>query len=146
MTEEYRTLMIMAIAGCVVSIIIHIFSIFNVAFFANIIPMLLFILILYLYLKCSRNLKDTLRESNDISLVHLIAGRIPIRLKWLVYGLGLYAVLNFLIFYIHNNKPGYIDFDVSVIKLRLVSGILAALFSASIALIYALNDIHRKKR
>ncbi|MBN2425845.1 MAG: hypothetical protein JXR46_05225 [Calditrichaceae bacterium] len=145
MTEDYHTLMIMAIAGCAVSIIIHVFTIFNMAFLTNIIPMLLFILILYLYLKCSRYLKDILRENNETSIVYLITSRIPVWLKWLVYAFGLYAIFNFLIFYIHNNKPGYIDFNVSVIKLRLVSGILTALFFAAIALIYAIKDINRKK-
>lgn len=139
METNTQTLVRLAYLGWIVSLVIHIAAIMNYAFLTDIIPMLLFILILFLYLQSSRRIREILRQSGDESIWRLILERIPGWTRWAVTVFAIYAIVNFLMFYVKSDQTGYINFDVPAIKLRIVSGFLMALFAAAATLTTTFN-------
>jgi len=139
METNTQTLVCLAYLGWIVSLVIHIAAIMNYAFLTDIIPMLLFILILFLYLQSSRRIREILRQSGDESIWRLILERIPGWTRWAVTVFAIYAIVNFIMFYVKNDQTGYINFDVPAIKLRIVSGFLMALFVAAATLTTTFN-------
>ncbi len=144
MDTNIQNLIRLAFLGWIVSFALHVLSIFNITILTDIIPMVLFILLIFLYLQVSRRLRELVRGSEDEPIWKKLYVNTPEWLKWISGSLALYAAINFILFYIKTDAPGWVSFNVPAAKIRIVSGFLMALFSLAFAAMYSLSTVHDK--
>jgi len=122
-----------ALAGFILSLVIHILTVSQVYLVSNLLSMIMTTGILIIWLQSSKELKLLHTIAPDHNLWTYTFGLVPVWLKYGVYFFILYAIFNFIFSAETEPGSGYFNFTVSQPKLRGLSGFWLAFYALGFA-------------
>jgi len=135
-------LIIFAAVGFICSIIVHVLAALNLYTVSNTVIMILSAGILIVWLQSSKNLKTIYKSIPEKHPWKSIFSYCPDWAKYLFYFFLLYAVINFGLTMSFGKGDDFLNFEVSQVKIRGISGFWIAFYLLGIIFGYALK-IHQ---
>jgi len=132
-------LIILSIAGLLISLAIHLLTVLNIYLVSNTIIMILTAGVLIVWLQSSRNLKQLYKSNSGLHPWKAAFKLCPVWAKYLTYFIIIYAIFNFALSMSFKSEGGYIDLTVSQSKLRGLSGFWMAFYTIGLAFGYAVR-------
>ncbi|MEJ2053167.1 MAG: hypothetical protein P8X42_04530 [Calditrichaceae bacterium] len=136
-------LIIFSAAGFVCSLLVHLLTVLNFYIVSNTVIMLLTAGILIVWLQSSKNLKAIYRSAPERHPWKTVLGYCPDWVKYLFYFFLVYAIVNFGLTMSFGSGEDYLNFEVSQVKLRGISGFWMTFYISGIIFGYALK-IHQR--
>ena len=144
MSIPSKELIILSVIGFVLSLIIHLITIFNLYQVPNAVIIILTTGILLVWLQSSKNLKIIHKAYPDQHPWKTVFTLCSNWIKYIFYFFIIYAILNFSLKMSFGNGDEYLNFDVSQNKLSGLSGFWMAFYLLGLIFGYALQ-IHLNK-
>lgn len=140
MNLSAKPMIILSVAGLLVSIGIHLLAVLNIYLIPNSLVFVLTAGALLAWLQSSRNMKTLHQAHPDLHPWKAAFKSCPPWLKYLTYFLFIYALFNFAMVMSFKGGDGYLNFIISQKKLRGLSGFWIAFYGLGLSSAMALRS------
>ncbi len=123
-----KQLMMISSGGLVFSLIFHVLAVLNIYSAAVLIIMTLTAGILFVWFEAGAQIKQFQQQAGGPSPWHSAVKLCPVWLKHLTIIFVLYAFINFAANMETNSSSGYLNFNVSWARMRIISGFWLAFY------------------
>lgn len=134
-----------SVAGFICSFIIHVLAALNLYTASNTVIMILSAGILIVWLQSSKNMKTIYKSIPEKHPWKTIFSYCPHWAKYLFYFFLVYAVINFGLTMSFGKGDDFLNFEVSQVKIRGISGFWLAFYLLGIIFGYALKRHYQEK-